>query len=201
MENKAPRLSKYVYHCSPLSDVKTLNTRVGTHGKAWVYATKEMVMSAVFLGREGGDFTCMIGRNKDGIVYITERFKGAFDLRYKESGSIYKLSSKGFLENKTSWNEEVVSPAPVKVLEEIAVKDVREYLKGLEKEKRLIIAHYPERYMLPENDTDLVSRGIEWTVKAKNQEAYLKNIAKYQPGLIDRIKEGLRAKGDYKNDS
>lgn len=184
---------KYVYHGSNDKDIKILKPSISTHGESWVYATKDPVMSAVFLGREGGDFTCQVGRNRKGVVFITERFKGAFDLRYKVSGSLYKLSGDGFLENKTNWTEEVVNPNSVRVLEETDILDVREYLKKLEEDGKLIISFFPDKCNVSEDDSDLVEKGADWTIK--HGVGYLKIIERYHPNLIDRIKKEIKDRG------
>lgn len=185
---------QYVYHGSSKRGLKVLKPSVSTHGESWVYATKDLVMSAVFLGREGGDLTCQVGRNEDGTVYVTERFEGAFDMRYKTSGSLYRLSRKGFLENKTSWREEVVSPSAVKVVEEIDIPNVRDYLKGLEKEGKLIVSYFPERYNVSLDDQDLVKKCADWTVE--HGEGYLNVVKKYHPNLIARIKKEIEKNDD-----
>lgn len=54
---------KKVYHASSKQGLKKIIPHESTHEKKWVYATKNLVMSAVFLGRLGGDFTCSVGRD------------------------------------------------------------------------------------------------------------------------------------------
>jgi len=48
------------------------------HGKPWVYATEDPVLTACFLGGNlGGNFTCTIGRDpKTGKPFLCERFPG-----------------------------------------------------------------------------------------------------------------------------
>jgi len=83
---------KFVYHSSPKQHIKIFEPNVSTHGKSWVYATKDKVMSLLFISGIGGDFTCQVGRDPEtGRPYICERFKGAFDFRYKgKEGSVKK---------------------------------------------------------------------------------------------------------------
>lgn len=71
-----------VYHSSKTRGLKTILPSTSTHGRKWVYATKDLVLAALFLATTGGDFTCCIGRDKiTGKPYLCERFRGAFDLR------------------------------------------------------------------------------------------------------------------------
>lgn len=125
-----------LYHASPIGGLTQLVPHVGTHGYAWVYATPDIVISSLFLGRLGGDLTCSIG-----IVgrhpYARERFFGAFDLRYDiGSGLLYRLSAEGFASGKTSWRQDWVCEEPVFPLREIVVDDVRGHLLGLVGEGR-----------------------------------------------------------------
>ena len=161
-----------------------------THGKSWVYATKDKIMSAVFLGTEGGDYTVQVGRDPEGKVFLTERFEGAFELRYSVSGSIYTLSSEGFLEDLTSWNEEVVNPSPVKIISEEHVNDVSKYLKESEVKGDIIISYFPERYRVPIDDSDLVEKAISWVGQFGERE--FEHLEKYHPELIVRVKAGLK---------
>jgi hypothetical protein len=145
-------------------------------------------MSAVFLARLGGDFTCAVGREPNtGIPYICERFTGAFDLRYGGArGSIYILPADNFLAGRTQWEEEVVCCGPAVPLQEMHVADAREYLLQLAKEGKLIIKYYPDRTAdIPEDDEDLVSRAAMWCKQFG--EAVLEQVKYYHPGLLDRV--------------
>jgi len=188
---------KYVYHSSPKQHIKIFKPNKSTHGESWVYATKDRIMSILFISGIGGDFTCQVGRDPEtGKPYICERFKGAFDLRYKDrKGSIYTLPGENFLENMTGWNEEVVCPSPVVPVGEELVDDAKSYLLKLKEENLLIIKYYPERIdNIPKDDEDLVERGIVWT--RQFGERILIEIEKYQPHLLERVKKGLK-EGKY----
>mgnify|MGYP007109717763 CR=1 FL=1 len=179
-----------------------LKPRRSTHGR-WVYATKDPVLAACFLGSLGGDFTCAVGRDPDtGKPYICERFQGAFELRYRGvSGSIYVLPGGSFLEGKTPWEEEVVSPEPVVPLREIRVPDAAEYLLRRELEEKLLIVRYPRRIAgIPEDDEDLVCRAVIWYRRFRPLGfLVLRELSRYHPHLLPRVRRAL-AEGRYSDE-
>jgi len=178
---------KEVYHSSKEQGMIKLIPQESTHGKKWVYACKDMVMAAVFLNRYLGDFSCSVGRDKEtGKPYICERFENAFDLRYNsKKGSIYVLPGDKFLENLTSWGEELISPEEIVPSNEIKVENVKEYLLDLEKNKKLIIKYFPEKIAgIPEDDSDLIRKAIKWDA--------LNIIKEFHPHLLQRIVDKLK---------
>jgi len=178
-----------VYHGSKSNGLKMINPSPSTHQVPWVYATNDPVMSAVFIGQIGGDFTLKIGRDENGMPYISERFKDALGEAYSGGGSLYELDGDDFLEGKTSWLEEVVSEKPVKVLKETAIKDMRGYLLGLAESGELKISIYPEKYMCPPDDADIVEKAVLWTQQFG--PSTLENLNKYHPGLVAKVKSKL----------
>lgn len=182
----------YVYHSSKFSGLQVLEPRPSTHKIPWVYATKDIATAAMFLG-DNSDFICQTGFS-NGKPYIWERFKGAFDLGYKDKkGSIYYLKPDSFKENMTSFSPEIVSEVPVKVEKEILIDNVKEYLIDLEKQEKLIIFIFPNT---PDgrssNKEDIVKRGIDWTIDFG--ENTLDQIEKYHPDVLERVIKGLYEK-------
>ena len=178
-----------IYHCSPVQGLTRMAPRVRTHGQNWVYATGDMVMASVFLGREGGDFTCATG-TLDGAPYVVERFEGAIERRYGGiRGSLYTLPGRGFLAGRTTWGQDLVSEEAVVPLHETRVDDAKEYLLRLAAESRLIVKFYPERFVgMSADDEDLVERAAVW--------GGMDRLRKYHPGLVDRTLEAI-ASGKY----
>jgi hypothetical protein len=186
---------EYVYHSSKVSGLKVLEPRPSTHKIAWVYATKDIATTAMYLG-DNFDFICQTGFSK-GKPYIWERFKGAFDLGYKDKkGSIYFLKPDTFKEGMTSYTPEIVSEVPVKVEKEIPINDVQEYLLNLEKEGRLKIFMFPN---VPDGESsdkeDIVERGINWTIDFG--EDTLDRVKEYHPDILNRVIKGLQER-NYK---
>lgn len=188
-----------VYHGSQRKGLQVIRPAVSTHGETWVYGCRDPVMAAAFLATTGGDLTCAVGREPgSGLVYICERFPRAFDLRYAgTSGSIYVLPGTSFREGMSSWEEELVSTVPVRPLEEMAVDCAARHLRGLEHAGTLLVRHYPERIgRIPEDDEDLVMRGIVWT--RAHGESVLVAFRRYHPHLVDRIVRGIE-EGRYES--
>lgn len=185
-------MDEIVYHSSQRQGLEVIEPKESTHGEKWVYATKDLAASAVFLSGIGGDFTCSIGRDPlADKIYVCERFAGALDYRYKgKAGSIYTLPADSFEENRTQWEEEVVSQSAVKPIAESRIHDAQEYLLNLKREGKLIIKCYPDKIAnIPSDDEDLVQRGIHWTNKFGNR--ILEQIKFYHSHLLERVVQGL----------
>lgn len=188
---------EYVYHSSKTQNIKKLSPNESTHGESWLYATTTIEMSAVFLSHIGGDLTCQVGRDpKTGKVFICERFKDAFEHRYdNRSGSIYLLPAEKFKAENTGWDEEVTCEDVVEICREIIIDNVKDYLQELIDTDKITLARYPDKIMgLPDDDEDLVYRGIIWT--RQFGEKTLKQFKMYHPHLMERINKGL-AEGKY----
>ena len=178
-----------VYHCSPRQGLTLISPRVSTHGQSWVYAAGDKVMSSVFLGREGGDFTCATG-TLNGRPYMVERFEGAFERRYEGiQGSLYTLPGRSFVAGRTTWSHDLVSEETVAPLHETRVDNAGDYLIQLAAEGLLIVKFYPDRFAgMPDDDEDLVERAAVWNS--------IDGLRKYHPGLVDRALAAI-ASGRY----
>ena len=192
---------KEVYHASRKQGLRMIRPRRSTHGR-WVYATKDPVVAACFLGNLGGDFTCTIGRDPlTGKPFICERLQGAFELRYRGmKGSVYTLPGEPFREGETPWEEEVVSPEPVAPVHEIEVEDAADYLLRLERAGKLLIVRYPKKIAgIPEDDEDLVRRAVVWYREFRPLGfLVLRELGKYHPQLLPRVRRALR-EGGYRD--
>ena len=181
-----------VYHSTIKEGLKVLSPNKSTHGNNWLYATTSLEMSAVFLSGRGGDLTCQVGRDPlTKKVYICERFKNSFEYRYDNfSGSIYVLPGEKFIKGKTGWNEEVVCNEKIDILKEINISNIKHYLLNLiEKEKILLVRHPKKIAGIPNDDEDLVYRGIIWVRQFGNN--VLDDFKKLHPDLVERITVGL----------
>lgn len=178
-----------VYHCSPVQGLTHITPRVSTHGQCWVYATGDKVMSAVFLGREGGDFTCATG-TINGMPYMVERFQGAIERRYGGvQGSLYTLPGHSFQAGRTTWSHDLVSEEAVAPLCETRVDNAKDYLLRLAEEERLTIKFFPDRFAgMPNDDEDLVQRAAA--------QRSVDRLRKYHPHLVDRALAAI-ASGKY----
>ena len=48
-------MMEYVYHGSPLKDLKIIKRNISTHNKKWVYATPSKAIATIFLSKKGND--------------------------------------------------------------------------------------------------------------------------------------------------
>ena len=102
--------NKYVYHGSHIPDLKVIKPHKSTHQQNWVYATSSKAVATIFLSNKHSDLYYYLGGNdEDNNLVLVERKKGMFKDIFNVSGSIYKLSSKNFLNGITGWSMEVVS--------------------------------------------------------------------------------------------
>jgi hypothetical protein len=182
-----------VYHSSSTEGLERLEPKKSTHDKVWVYATKDIPTSAMFIGRNY-DLICQVGVY-DGKPGLYERFEGALEYAYADqAGSIYVLNGKTFEDGKTSWEAEVVSEVSVDVLREISVENALDFLLKLEKEGKLKIYKYPN---IPEgrpgDKSDLVDRVIQWVDNAESQ--VLKDVRRFHSDIIKDIRGPLKKKG------
>jgi len=186
---------KYVYHASKIGGLKILEPRPSTHKIPWVYATKDIATTAMYLG-ENFDFICQTGFSKE-KPYIWERFERAFDLGYKnKKGSIYYLKPDTFKEGVTSFTPEIVSEVPVKVEKEVPINDVQSFLINLAKEDKLKIFMFPDTPNgRSTNKEDIVERAINWTIDFG--EKTLSSVEKYHPDVLGRVVKGLQER-NYK---
>lgn len=183
---------KYAYHSSPVHNLKKIKAKENMDKGKYVFASPFLEVSAAFLGRAGGDFTCSIGKDIDNKLYICERFDGALKHRYGVSGSIYYLDSKNFKTDEKLWWGEVVSNKDEIVKKEIVVDNALSFLYNLEKEGKINIYKYPNRpNRLPGDDSDLVKRAVIWS-KTLDKNKTLDMVKKYHPNLLDRVLEELR---------
>jgi hypothetical protein len=183
-------LAEYVYHGSSIHNLKQLKPSTSTHGVSWVYATPLLPVAASFMV-EASDFDLAFTLDDKGKFCIVERYKKAFDLYKDHSGSIYTLSSTGFISHQTSWELEVINPKEVAVIEELRVDDIIEFLKRLEQEGQVKLYYYPDRpSQIPTNDSDLIEKALLWT-KA-NTPGVEGQFFRLHPHLKDRYETAKR---------
>lgn len=122
-----------LYHVSNIPNLKILEPHVSSHGKPYVYATKNLAVALLFgSSKSHGDFDGMYGGGYNEKPYFYEGFEGAFEERFKgESCYIYEVDPTTFRDGITSYPAEVVSEVAVKVLDCRKVDDLYENLQNL----------------------------------------------------------------------
>lgn len=124
-------MKEKLYHVSHVADLKVLEPRVSTHGKSYVYATKDLTVALLFGSHKAmGDLDGPYGGGCNGRKpYFYEAFPGAFKRRFEDTSCyIYEVDPTFFEEGKTSYLAEVVSEKPVKVLKCTKVEDLYQTL-------------------------------------------------------------------------
>lgn len=131
-----------LYHVSPTSGLKTLEPRVSTHRKAYVYAISNIVTGMLF-GVRHDDFDLVISTDEEGAPTVCECYPDAFRRVYEgKRCSVYVLPEEGFLRGMTSWSPELVSEHAVDVVEEIVVDDLYQRLLAEEQKGTLKVIRY-----------------------------------------------------------
>lgn len=178
----------YVYHGSPVGSLKTIKPNISTHGKSYVYATKDKALSLLFLQR-WNDFIFNVAYGDDKKLEITERYPKALEEIYKgKSGYIYKLNGEHFVKDKTRFEGELVSEKEAEVLEVEKIDDILSSLLELEKENKIRIRRYPDRHPdIPMDDSDLVEEAIY--LYKKGRKDIIDYCIKMHPHLKDKFKD------------
>ena len=128
----------------------------------------------------------------NGVFSITERYPKTFDLYKGLSGSIYKLSSDGFLSNQTTWSLEIVNSNKVLVLEELPIIDTYNFLKQLETAGCLKLYHYPNKpSWSPLEDSDIIKKAVIWTREISSDVGI--EFLQLHPHLKDQFETALKA--------
>lgn len=155
---------QYVYHCSEIGGLTEIEPRKSTHGKDYVYASKYISISALFLAR-WNDFLLTLMTdlsNNDLKIKLVERYPKAIEEIFKDkSGYIYFLDHSNFIQN-TNWECEVISSKQEVVREQLLVNDVFSLIKSFEEQGEVEIFYYPNRpSSIPVDDSDMIKKAIE----------------------------------------
>ena len=137
-------VGELLFHVSNVSGIRILEPRVSTHGKAYVYAVRNLVTGLVF-GARHDDFDFDISTNEDGKATISECYPNAFEKVFKGKGcSVYLLNDDGFCEGKTGWDVELVCEHAVEVMEEKQILDLYQRLLQEQEEGNVEIHFYED---------------------------------------------------------
>lgn len=138
-------MEEKLYHVSHVPNLTLLQPKVSTHGKSYVYATKNLTVALLFGSNKSmGDLDGAYGGGSDGVKpYFYEAFEGAFKRRFENvTCYIYEIDPTNFLENQTSYKSELVSSEPVKILSSTKVENLYDTLIGLSKVGKLDLRFY-----------------------------------------------------------
>ena len=190
-------MKEKLYHVSHVADLKILKPRVSTHGKSYVYATKNLTVALLFGSEKAmGDLDGIYGGGTERCKpFFYEAFPGAFKRRFEDTSCyIYEVDPTDFEEGKTSYSAEVVSEKPVKVLNCTKVDNLYEKLLELSKQGEIDLRFYDKddpKYveMIEQHLKDRIVRfGI-----LEDKEAYrYKFCTWYYPHIIGELEEKVK---------
>lgn len=180
----------YVFHSGKISGLKVIEPHVSSHGHPWVYATTYLGITAAYLG-PWSDFDFYQGVD-DGVPVLAERYEGAFEKAFAgRKGSIYLLEKKLFLEGKTPFHAEVVTPEVVHPLDEIVIEDAADFLRRLEREGKLKLYFYPNKPRhVSQDDSDLINKAADLVVRFPGRQIY-RNFVERHPKLQGRLDDAI----------
>jgi len=181
-----------VYHGSQIQNLKVVVPEEAGYKNRYVYASSEIALAAIFINRKpGGSWVATWGFGKNG-PFFCERVKGIFDKWYAgQKGSIYVLSKDDFHHEGYMSSHEWVSEKPVKVVKEIQINDVKQFLLDLEKQGKIKITYYddrPERYR---SDDDMIEMAIKM-IEKYGLKQQIERIREFQPQIENRVMEELK---------
>lgn len=125
-------MKNILYHVSPTEGLTTLTPNISSHGKPYVYATKNLVVALLFGSNKSmRDFDGVYGGgiSEENKPYFYEAYEGAFKRRFENcSCYIYEVPADTFEEGLTSFKAEVVSKVEVPVINCTKVDDLYQTL-------------------------------------------------------------------------
>lgn len=184
---------KKLYHGSHIQGLKEITPKESGWDKSYVYAISTLPFALIFSVQVRNTFIAGWGRLKDNTPSFCEKRPGAFDLFYKgKKSSIYVLDSKNFFQKENMWKEEYVSEKTERVLEEIRVEDVKEYLLDLERKGEFKFIPYKDRKeYFPDIDGKAIQDAMKM-IEKYGEERILKAIKKWRPDILEEIKLKLK---------
>lgn len=174
-----------------MPNIKILEPRVSTHGKAYVYATTNLNFALLFGGNESfGDFDGMYGI-ENGTPYFYETYEGALKRRFdKAECYIYEVDPQTFCEGKTSFSGEVVSESPVKTLNCEKVYNLYDYLLNLDKEGKIDLHFFENSTEYIADVEDHISDRILRFGVLNNKDGRIYKFCKERfPSILKRLEE------------
>jgi hypothetical protein len=178
----------YVYHGSPISGLTYIEPRESTHGKKYVYATKDKALALVFLQKHN-DYLINISYIDGGKLELTERVTDAFvDIFKGKSGFLYYLDSTNFLEGQTSFPPEVVSEITEQVIHCDTIPCCYSELQEMALNNDIVLYTYPNRPdYIPLDDSDLIEKTKFFIEHSNNRDEIIQYAIDKHPHLKSEI--------------
>lgn len=137
---------KILYHVSKTENLKELEPRVCSHGKAYVYASYHKETALLFGGSLWSDWDFIYKRNyQTGELTFSETYPGEFQKVFAEKTCIlYEVEDSGFKQGQTNMWDEIVSQQKTRVLKERKITNLLDELKELEKIGKIKLEKYSD---------------------------------------------------------
>lgn len=140
-------MSDIIYHASPSNNLPYIEPR---NEQRYVYATQDLIVAYTFAHRSGRGHILDMWRDQNGVFTLTEKVKGAFNWRYRESeGYVYSVNKDSFTNG--TWPEEMISDRRIDIISVDEVKNVRKCLLDLQRNGQLninLLHRIPTEYEL-----------------------------------------------------
>lgn len=135
--NGVKLMKNVVYHGSPNGNIKELMAQKSFHSKDCIFASKNLVVALLFMGKGNGDLDTLISIENDKIQLV-ERRMGVLNSLYHQSGYLYELDGSTFFYQDNLWPGEVISfEKRIKPLKKIFYENILATL--IEEEKKEIL--------------------------------------------------------------
>lgn len=177
-----------LYHVSRNTGLKTLQPKISTHKKPYVYAIENMVTGLLF-GVAQDDFDFIISTDENDTPIVYECYPDAFCKRYQgKSCSVYEVSDEGFMRGMTSWEPELVNDKEVSVINEIVIADLYDRLLEEEKSGNLKIYRYEytDEYR-KKIASHIVDRIIRFEIDVENIMEMDNRFSDYYSGIVQSL--------------
>ena len=180
-----------LYHVSKIPNLTVLQPHVSTHGKAYVYATPNVECSLFFGGNMSfGDFDGIYGVDNN-IAYFYEAYKGALKRRFDNAVCyIYEVDPSTFIEGKTTFNGELVSEKPVKILNCKKIESIYNILLELNNQSKIILHFYQDSEEYKNIiDAHIADRIVRFNVLNHKNDIIYKFCKEHFPEILARLEE------------
>ena len=154
-------MNNIVYHGSDNGNLEFIRANISTHQKKCIYASENIVVAMLFMGRGMGDLDT-VKLYDNGIPILVERREGLLEKIYNKPGYIYELDSTTFSHYDYLWEPEVISfDGELKPIKKVYYDNILDALIKEERNGNIIIYKYPNRpSYIPLDNSDLIDRYI-----------------------------------------
>lgn len=176
-----------LYHVSAVSGISVLKPQVSTHGKAYVYAIRNLTTGLLF-GTKHDDFDFMI-LEEDGRTEVYECYPDAFCTIFRgKRCSIYEIPEDDFVEGVTGWEPELVCGHEVTVEQEMLVEDLYEKLLEEQMAGNLVVHRYEDQMEYKKRISEhIIDRLIRFEVLDREMSDV--RFEKYYKNIIEALRE------------